>query len=282
MSGALVLSGGGLAGIAWEVGVLAGIAEESAAVFARLTEGETTYLGTSAGSAVASQLAGGTPIEELYAQQVAEETAELGAEIDAVTFGEQLAKLMEGVASPEEARRRIGAFARTADTGPAAARRVVIEARLTVKEWPDRRLLITAVDTDSGELRIFDRDSGVSLVDAVSASCAVPGVWPTVEIEGRHYTDGGVRSTSNLDLVAGSDPVLVLTPAAEFGPLGPTIAPEQIEALGIGARTLVFADEASLAAFGSNPLDPDVRPGAAVAGRAQGKRLATELLAIWA
>jgi NTE family protein len=282
VSGALVLSGGGLAGIAWEVGVLAGIAEESAEVFTSLTRPETTYLGTSAGSAVASQLAGGTPIEELYAQQVAEETAELGAQIDSVAFGEQLAKLLEGVASPEEARRRIGAFARAADTGSASARRAVIEARLSVTEWPDRRLLITAVDTDSGELRVFDRDSGVSLVDAVSASCAVPGVWPTVEIDGRHYTDGGVRSTSNVDLVAGSDPILVLTPAPELGPLGPTIAPEQLAALGIGARSLVFADEASLIAFGSNPLDPAVRPGAAIAGREQGRRLAPELLAIWA
>lgn len=282
MPGALVLSGGGLAGIAWEVGVLAGIAEQSAAVFATLTRPETTYLGTSAGSAVASQLAGGTPIEQLYAQQVAEETAELGAEIDVVAFGEQMTKLMEGVASPQEARRRVGAFARAADTGSASARRAVIEARLTVREWPDRRLLITAVDTDTGELRIFDRDSGVDLVDAVSASCAVPGIWPTVEIDGRHYTDGGVRSTSNVDLIAGSDPVLVLTPAPEIGPLGPTIAPEQIDAIGIGARTLVFADEAALTAFGSNPLDPGVRPEAARAGRAQGRRLAPELLAIWA
>ena len=282
MPGALVLSGGGLAGIAWEVGVLAGIAEESAAVFATLTRPETVYLGTSAGSAVASQLAGGTPIEDLYAQQVAEETAELGAEIDAVAFGDQMTKLLEGVTSPEEARRRVGAFALAADTGSASARRAVIEARLTVRSWPDRRLLITAVDAESGELRVFDRDSGVDLVDAVSASCAVPGVWPTVEIDGRHYTDGGVRSISNVDLIAGSDPVLVLTPSPEVGPLGPTIAAEEIDAIGVGARMLVFADEASLTSFGSNPLDPAVRPAAARAGRAQGRQLAPQLLAMWA
>ncbi len=281
MPGALVLSGGGLAGIAWELGVLIGIRDAAPDVYEALTAPEVTYLGTSAGSAVASQLAGGTSIDDLFAQQVAEETAELGADIDLVTFQQTMGTLMDGVTSPQEFRQRLGKFAREADTVPAADRRAVIEARLPVSAWPDRRLLITAVDTATGELRVFDRDSGIGLIDAVSASCAVPGVWPTVEIDGVHYMDGGMRSTSNVDLVAGCDPVLILTPSAPTGPMGDAIAAADLGALGDAAVTSVFADAASLTAFGQNPLDPAVRPPSAEAGRAQGRTLAASLQSIW-
>lgn len=282
MSGALVLSGGGLAGIAWEVGILAGLSDASPALFAALTAPDVTYLGTSAGSAVASQLAGGADIEELYAQQIAVETAELGAELDVVAFGQRIAALMEGATSAEEVRRRIGQFALTAETAPSADRRAVIAARLHHDQWPARRLLITAINTATGELRVFDRDSGVDLIDAVSASCAVPGVWPTVEIDGVHYMDGGVRTISNVDIAAGCDPILILTPSLAETPMGMSIRAEELAALGTAAVTSVFADETSIIAFGTNPLDPSVRPPAAVAGRAQGRALAESLQSIWA
>jgi NTE family protein len=281
MSGALVLSGGGLAGIAWEVGVLIGIRDAAPGVFAAITDPSVTFLGTSAGSAVASQVASGTAIDELYAQQIAEETAELGAEIDLAEFQQTMGSLAAGVTSPQEFRRRVGAFAREADTVPPAVRRAVIEARLPRSDWPERRLLITAVDTVTGELRVFERDSGVGLVDAVSASCAVPGVWPTVEIDGVHYMDGGMRSTSNVDLVAGSDPILILTPSAATGPMGDAIAAADLASLGDAIVTSVFADAASLSAFGQNPLDPATRPPSAEAGRAQGRTLAPSLQSIW-
>lgn len=281
MTGALVLSGGGLAGIAWEVGILAGIADASPALFAAITAPDVTYLGTSAGSAVASQLAGGAAIEELFAQQVAEETAELGAELDVVAFSQRIAQLMEGASSGEEIRRRIGRFALDADTASTGDRRAVIAARLPHHAWPTRRLLITAVDTGTGELRVFDRSSGVDLIDAVSASCAVPGVWPPVEIAGVKYMDGGTRTISNVDVVAGYDPILILTPGLVESPLGPSIGQTELAALGTAVVTSVFADEASIIAFGTNPLDPAVRPPAARAGRAQGRLIAAELQTIW-
>jgi NTE family protein len=281
MSGALVLSGGGLAGIAWEVGILAGISDASPEVFAAITAPDVTYLGTSAGSAVASQLAGGADIEVLYAQQVAEETAELGAELDVVAFGQRIAQLMEGATSAEEVRRRIGQFALTAETASSGDRRSVIAARLQHHHWPTRRLLVTAVDTGTGALRVFDRDSGVDLISAVSASCAVPGVWPTVEIDGVQYMDGGTRTISNVDVVAGCDPILILTPGLAETPMGLSITPRELEALGSATVSSVFADEASIIAFGTNPLDPAVRPPAAVAGRAQGRALASSLQSIW-
>ena len=91
-------------------------------------------------------------------------------------------------------------------------RRAVIAARLPSHEWPAHPLVVTAIDAHSGAFTRFDASSGVPLVDAVAASCAVPGVWPPVSIGGRRYIDGGVRSVTNADLASGCGRVLVLAP----------------------------------------------------------------------
>ena len=98
---------------------------------------------------------------------------------------------MEGASSTEEVLRRVGAYALAADTVPEAERRAVIESRLQSHEWPSRRIMLIAVDAATGDAVRFDSGSGASLVDAVAASCAVPGIWPPVTIGGRRYVDGG-------------------------------------------------------------------------------------------
>jgi NTE family protein len=133
---------------------------------------------------------------------------------------------------------------------------------------------LTAIDCVSGELTVFDAASGVSLVDAVAASSAVPGIWPPVTIEGRRYMDGGVRSADNADLAAGAARVVVISPLGTDSPL-PTSMPlrEVLTALKDGGATVtvISPDEASLAATGTNALDPATRVPAATAGRAQGR-----------
>ena len=276
--GALVLAGGGIAGIAWEVGVLFGIEEREPRAVSRLLAPDSTFIGTSAGSVVASQIAGGVELQVLFEQQLARHTAEVGAKFDVQEFQETIARLLDGVTSAEEGRRRVGRFAMDATTVAAGDRRAVIGARLTVQSWSDRRLLITAVNAKTGELRVFDRNSGVDLIDAVSASCAVPGVWPTVEIDGHRYTDGGVRTIANSDLAAGSDPVLVLAPLAEAN--APVAIPAHELAKLAPARVHVeCANEASLVAFGTNPLDPATASVSAQAGREQGRLIAAEIAA---
>ncbi len=59
---------------------------------------------------------------------------------------------------------------------------------------------------------VFNRESGISLLDAVAASCAVPLVWPAATINGKRYIDGGVRSSANADLATGCGRVVVLAP----------------------------------------------------------------------
>jgi NTE family protein len=279
--GALVLAGGGVAGIAWETGVLLGIQEAQPAAGLAILDSSTDLIGTSAGAAVAAQLSEGSTLQTLFDAQLADETGELYVQIDLTEFGAEWAEVTVGAASPEEVWRRVGALALAADTPTAAARRGVIEARLAGNSWGDRSLRLTAVDAQTGEFRVFDRNSGVSLVDAVMASCAVPGIWPVVEIDGRKYMDGGVRSGTNADLAKGADPVLIVTPSTEQTPMGPAVPPAELDALAPARVHVIYADAASVAAFGDNPLDPAGRKPAALAGREVGRRVAADIAAFW-
>jgi NTE family protein len=270
-SHALVLGGGGVAGIAWTTGLLAGLAETRQDV-----TGAGVIIGTSAGAAVAAQLGSGLPLAELLARQVepARQAAEIPAEVDLAQMVAELGAELAGVSSSEELLRRIGAYALVARTVPEAARRAVMESRLPVHDWPERALRLTAIDAETGELRVFDRDSGVSLVDAVAASCAVPGIWPPVTIGGRRYMDGGVRSSDNADLAAGCSRITLISPLGYDSPLPSPMPLRAVVAQlrdGGAEVTVIVPDAASVAAVGANPLDPSTRTPAAQAGRAQGQ-----------
>lgn len=266
MSGALVLGGGGVAGIAWITGVLAGLADAGADVTGAGVA--DLVVGTSAGSAVAAQLGSGRPLDELYARQVdpARQNREIrptGVSVPEVL--ETWTRMVTDFPDAAVRRRRAGELARAARTVPEAERRAVIEDRLPSASWPRRRILITAVDAVTGEPRVFDRDSGVSLVDAVAASCAVPMVWPTVRIGGVPYMDGGMRSTVNADLAAGHDPIVIIAPMPD-----PDLDRDVADLSRAARVRLITPDERSLAAIGADPLDPDTRTPSAEAGRAQG------------
>jgi NTE family protein len=168
-----------------------------------------------------------------------------------------------------------------AETPSTAARMAVIEARIPTPTWPDRPLLIPGVNARTGEFRVFDRDSGVSLIDAVAASCAVPGIWPTVEIQGENYMDGGMRTVANADLAAGAERVLILVPSYPVGPLGDALPADELARLAPGRVHAVFADDASVAMMGTNPLDPATRRPTAVAGRAVGLQIADAVAEFW-
>ncbi|MEB4211964.1 patatin-like phospholipase family protein [Mycobacterium sp. 94-17] len=277
---ALVLAGGGIAGIAWETGVLRGIADESPAAAELLTSSDV-LVGTSAGSAVAAQLSSGQTLDELFDRQVAESSAEIdsGLDIETITelfltaLGEPYEKTLD---KTRQQMRRIGAVALSTETVPAPVRRDVIAQRLPSHHWPDRELRLTAIDVGTGELTVFDRD-GVDLVDAVAASCAVPGAWPPVLIGGRHYMDGGIASSVNLVVAIDCAAAVVLVPSGVDAPSPFGAGPLAEVSSFPGAAFAVFADAASLAAFGPNALDPGCRIPSALAGREQGRREAASL-----
>ena len=276
---ALVLAGGGIAGIAWETGVLRGIADESP-VAARLLLDSDVLVGTSAGSAVAAQIGSGSPLDVLFDRQVAESSAEIdsGVDVDDITeiFLTALSEPYDNtLGRTRQQMQRIGAVALATETVPEPVRRRVIAQRLPSHDWPDRVLRITAIDVATGELVVFDRGSGVGLVDAVAASCAVPGAWPPVTIDGRRYMDGGVASSVNLGVAGDCDAAVVLVPSGADvpAPFGDGPAAEMAAFAGTMFPVFaVFADDDSLAAFGPNPLDPRCRVASALAGREQGRR----------
>jgi NTE family protein len=277
----LVLAGGGVAGIAWEIGVLRGIEEVDPPLAAAVMAADVV-IGTSAGSTVAAPITGGAALADLYAAQLSETSPELAVRIEMDDLLGRFARAVDGARSPDELRRRIGALAIETATVDEPARRAVIEARLPNQKWPDRSLMIVAVDAESGQEVVFDGSAAVSLVDAVAASCAVPGVWPPVTIAGHRYMDGGVRSATNADLAAGCDRVIVLSPAPPDAPsLGTATLADELKALEPAKVAIVYADAAALSAFGTNPLSPETRRPSAEAGREQGRAEAGRLAAVW-
>jgi NTE family protein len=271
---ALVLGGGGITGIAWELGILHGLAEAGI----DLTDADTV-VGTSAGSVVGAQVTNGLPLADLYASQLEPPDAELGGRLSRIAA----LKLVPPYVLPGSGRdklARVGRVARAAHEPGSIDREGVIRSRLPVHDWPDRDLRITAVDTDSGEFTVFTRDSGVELVAAVAASCAVPTVWPPVVIDGRTYMDGGMRSTANVDVAIGADRVVVLAPLPRSVSRKTSIR-AQVERVAPRAWSVVTPDPEALAAFGKNLLDPAKRKDAAEAGLRQSRELVDQLRAVW-
>ncbi|GLZ45214.1 patatin [Actinomycetospora sp. NBRC 106375] len=288
---ALVLGGGGLAGIAWEVGVLVGLAEGG--VDLHLAD---RVVGTSAGSVVGSLLTTGVDLAELHQRHLAGEAGDSSgppANLDMEALGAELVAAMDGARHAGDMRARLGAWALAADTPPEAERREVIDARLPVKEWPRTDLRISAVDAETGELAVFTRDARVGLVDAVAASCAVPGVWPPMTVGTRRYIDGGVASVVHVaradddgfEIQGPADRVLVVAPldppaGGPFRSVTQEIEYRQEQHPETSAAS-ILADETSVAAFGTNVLDPATMPASAKAGRAQGRARAEEIARFW-
>ena len=279
---ALVLGGGGVAGIAWMTGLLRGLEDEGVS----LRYAADVLVGTSAGSTVAAQIAGDIGLDDLFVRQVdpARQVAELTPKPHLLELAGNALPVLFKLADPMERTRRIGDLAANTTTVDETVRREVIAARLPLHDWPDRALKIVAVDIKTGQPRVFDRSSGVDLVDAVAASCAVPGMWPPVTIGGARYMDGGIRSSDNADLAVGCGTIVVISPLGTGGmalPGSSSLAGQVEELRNSGSRVLVIEpDDAARQAIGHNPLSPLTRTPAAQAGRAQGRALAPDMIAI--
>jgi NTE family protein len=291
---ALVFGGGGSAGNAWEIGVIAGLLDAGLDV----TQADL-IIGTSAGSTAAAQISSATPPAELLAGILAAAPPPRsgpagtdggrGPDRPAVNHLERTSAIIEAAQDAADMRRRMGAAALEMDPAPDSSgqrqRRATVAARLPSQDWPERQMLIVAVDARTGEPVVFDRYSGVDLADAVTASCAGPGA-PPHSIGGSRYIDGGYRSPDNADLAAGYARVLVLSPLGgrTRAPLdwGMHLAAQSAELRADGSRVeTILPDSDSRDAFGVNLMDPSARPPAARAGYNQGRALAGPLTEFW-
>jgi len=289
---ALVLGGGGSTGNAWLIGVLAGLFQAGLDV----TTADLT-IGTSAGSTAAAQIAGATPTELLAAilaaapQQRTPPVGSDGGRVSIRPVADHLERIRTIIAAAENAadmRRRMGTAAldleAASDGSWQAQWRATVASRLPSQRWPQRTVLITAVDAHTGEPVVFDLHSGVDLADAVAASCASGLPY---RIGDRRYLDGGYRSNAeNADLAAGYERVLVLAPfgGRSLQPLnwGMHLSTQVDELRAAGSRVeTIFPDSTSEHMFGANAMDLSLRPSAARAGDDQGRALADQLTEFW-
>ena len=293
-SRALVLGGGGPVGIAWESGLVAGLAR------AGVDLGQADFtMGTSAGSFVGARLALGADAAALADPILGGAERPAGPPREGASRAPaDLSKLMtllggaqDGMRNPAEARAEIGAFALAADTVSETdfiASFGQSFAGLPETTWPERGFACTAVDAETGAFQLWTKDSGVGVTRAVASSCSVPGVYPPVTLNGRRYIDGGMRSATNADMAAGYNLVVVVAVRLGAGGGGAMERlaarfDEEIESLKEGGATVVVItpDEPSIAAFGPNLMDFRRRAAAARAGLAQGQSHAADLKVLW-
>jgi NTE family protein len=291
---ALVLGGGGSAGNAWVIGVIAGLFDAGLDV----TEADL-IVGTSSGATAAAQITSASATELLSAILTAvpqQRTDPVRSDRGPVPIGpvadhmERTSRIIAAAQDAADMRRRMGTAALELDTtsdGSGQSRwRATVAARLPSQRWPERTVRITAVDAHTGEAVVFDRQSGVDLVDAVAASTSNGFGVPPYNIGDNRYIDGGYRRNENADLAVGCGRVLVLSP---FGgrsrhPLewGMQLAAQvdELRTRGSNVET-ISPDENSLDAFGVNVMDLSKRPAAARAGYDQGRTLAEQLTEFW-
>jgi NTE family protein len=290
---ALVLAGAGAAGNAWELGLIAGLYDAEV----DLTEADL-IIGTSAGSTVAAQITSGTRPAELYAAILAEVHRPPAGDAGSArrrtpspsvpSYLEWSRAIIESAEDASDMRRRMGAGALELDAsdGSGTTRwRDIVGARLPSHDWPQQRVLITAVDAHTGEPVVFDRHSGVDLVDAVAASTS-NGFGGPYRIGEKRYVNGGYRRSENADLATGCGTVLVLSPFGGASRMpakwGMDLATQVSELRAGGSRVeTVFPDSGAGDVFNARAMDPSTRPQAAQGGYDQGRALGAELMEFW-
>jgi NTE family protein len=284
---ALVLGGGGPVGIAWECGLLAGLAEAGV----DLSEADF-IVGTSAGSFVGAQVAMGQDIKALAtpflamkdvppknAAKPASPTRQAGPPPDLSFLFKKMAEAASGHRPAEEVRAELGAWAAEAskmseDAFIQSFGRFL--AGLPDDAWPTKGYACTAVDIETGAFHLWRKEDGVGVARAVASSCSVPGVYPPITLKGRRYMDGGMRSPVNADVATGYDTVVVVALRVEAGGSEKAAARAKAQLV-----ELVLPDAAAQAAFGPNLMDARKRPGAAQAGLDQARAAADALRVVW-
>lgn len=283
LSRALVLGGGGPVGRAWQAGLVAGLTAKGVAL--RTAD---FILGTSAGAIVGAQLALDLDLA------IVAPTAGAPAFTPSASSGEWLKLSAQAARSsdPEPFRRTIGQIASNAVT-PSEDQAIQRLGILANRNWPSN-LRATAVNVRTGEGVSWQSASGVPLDRGVASSCALPGVWPPITINGERYMDGGIRSMLNADLASGHNAIIIVSCFALTLPKGFSNEDrevlneklnEEIAALrAAGARVDTITPSEgflSLTQFGSKMLDPSLVPAAAQLGQQQAPVEAARLDRIW-
>jgi NTE family protein len=277
----LALGGGGVVGVAWEVGVVAGLAE----ALGWDPAGVHVLVGTSAGSIVGTHLFQGRTVDELVSGQRGPAPGEvpLRPELDLAALGEIFGMWTTADEVTPELARAIGQRAATAATVPEDDYVASFGPMLAGPDWPAGDLRVTGVSVGTGERSVWTSSSGAPLARAVAASCSVPGMFPPVRVGDGRFVDGGVWSGSNADVVLGSG-----AEAAVFvGPLVGETGLGRVCGRALERERKLLADEGvplldvvpgeRFAVFGGDLMNPAHRAAAVDVGRADGEDAAPRL-----
>jgi len=266
---ALVLGGGGVVGTAWLIGLAAGL--RRAGMDPATAD---LVIGTSAGSMAGTLITSGADLDEFAAGPRSAPLPRDSYELDMDRLAEMSRLRADTSLEPAEMGRRIGELALAVTEGGQEhlSRLQLIVGTL---DWPERALWITALDVETGERVVWQRDSGVALLTAIASSCAVPTLVPPVTVNGRRYMDGGSTSPTNADLAIGIPTLVVFEPLAHWFPRDPLA--KEIAAAGPDTVVTIGPDAAAQQAFGVNPMDNAAWPRAYRAGLDQADQVADEL-----
>ncbi len=281
---ALILGGGGVIGVAWETGLVAGLADGGVDL-----RDADVIVGTSAGSLIGTRLAAAQDLRQppVGAPTIVPPMPAGGP--DLASLGRIFALWTAADPMDEALCVEIGALARAARTADVEDLIAATGGAVGVDAWPALDLRITAVDIASGRLAVHTAKTGADLKQAIASSCSVPGMFPPVPIAGRLYMDGGVRSGTNADVVLDLHPefALVIAPiCAASAPIG-VVAERclddevaKLRAAGTQVST-VLPGPREIAAFGPNLMDPARVEATRDAGYTRGRSLAAAAAADW-
>lgn len=258
----VALGAGGVVGTAWMAGLVSA-----------LTSGGLNLayadriIGTSAGAIAGAWIASRQPLGPLATSPPGDRDSAPG---DPRRMAAAVALMNESHGEDRaDVLRRIGRIALELPPQPDRAAAARLRPLLAAHTWPSNELLITTVDADSGERRVWDRASGILLPAAVASSRAVPGLYPTVLVGGRRYMDGGMFSPTHLDLAENATALIVIEPLAH-------LFPPEAPPTGVGRLLRLAPDTDAVAAFGADLYNRSAWPVAYAEGARQGAAVAVD------
>lgn len=276
MTKALVIGGGGITGMAWEAGILAGLMEKGI----QLNHADTV-LGTSAGSFISALLLNNYDMKAYYQYLSQHKDENDTAELTPDLYKRWVAAVVDGGDDQIKVGKMFGQIAE--DFKPTISpeqRKAAVKVRLRDSEWQPQ-LNVTALDIETGQLNIFSEKDGISLMDAVMASGAVPGIWPYVEYNGRKYMDGGFVNSANTLAVSSAEEIIVIAPLDQKQGQLPSVHEDVAQLKQTKQVTLITPNQASRSIIGTNIYDNTKLEAIGDEGYKQGLLIADQISNAW-